>query len=483
MTGTSANSIRGVATWPWFLRFFRDPVACMSRAHERIGPVTVLSDPGPHHRSGRQYVFTAGPEFNRHILGDGERFRTMGIGWRGPRDSALWHLRYGLTRMNGDTHRQHRRGLLSDFSGAAIQRHAEQMPLATLAALEGWRDGMAVDLWHEMRRLALQLTTLLLFRREGQPERARLLAATIQDFIRQGMSAGVWMLPFNLPASPYRRMLKTAEDIAAQLNAMIRDRCAAPTDDGDLLDSLLRLWRELDGEVDLLGHTFVLFVGSFENVANTLTWTLFLLAQHPSIAAAVLDEVRSVVGDALPAPGDLERLPLLDAVVKESLRLLPPVTFIARNVEVPNELPDGTQLRPGDRVICSLYLTHRAAELYAQPRRFDPWRWYQIQPGPFEFLPFGAGPRICIGKTLATVGVKLALATLLSRWRISVYDGAEISRTVQLFTMCPRHGVPATVHRQDGQFQAAPIRGNIREMVDFAAPAPAVRAGIGRRAA
>ena len=236
---------------------------------------------------------------------------------------------------------------------------------------------------------------------------------------------------------------------------------------------------------DLIGQAAVLFAASYENVGNSLTWTLFLLAQHPRVLARLQEELEQTLKGEAPTSAQLDHLPFLDAVIKESMRVLAPVPYLVRAVDCPTGL-GGIPLHKGDRIFCSPYFTHHMPELFPEPERFLPQRWSNIQPGAYDYLPFGAGPRFCVGYAFAMTEIKIALAMILQRWRLSVLPGARINRAVKVM-MYPRDGMPMTIHPQDGRFQAVPVRGNIHDMVDLNAPdgelALPARARITRKAA
>jgi cytochrome P450 len=196
-----------------------------------------------------------------------------------------------------------------------------------------------------------------------------------------------------------------------------------------------------------------------------MTWTLFLLAQHPEAAQALLDELDGVMGGAPPTVETLARAPLLEASVKEALRILPPVPYTIRVAR--RRMPLGPfEVGRGDRVILSHYVTHHLPELYERPERFLPQRWLTLRRGPYEYLPFSAGPRLCIGYSFAMQALKLSTAMILQRFRLSVVPGARIDRRVQV-TMSPSRGLPMSVHAQDRRFERAAVRGNVREMVEL----------------
>jgi cytochrome P450 len=195
-----------------------------------------------------------------------------------------------------------------------------------------------------------------------------------------------------------------------------------------------------------------------------LTWTLLLLAQHPQVAHDLLDEIKGVIQDRPPTAVELDRMPLLTSVIEESMRILPPVPSNMRMALEPAQLGE-YELEPGDRVICSHYVTHHLPELYPEPERFRPERW-QRRPGPFEYIPFSAGPRFCLGYNFAMTVLKVAVVMLLQRYRVSLIDRSRIDRVVRV-TLRPRRGLPLVLSRADGLFQAVSLRGNINQMVRF----------------
>ena len=220
-------------------------------------------------------------------------------------------------------------------------------------------------------------------------------------------------------------------------------------------------------DTELVGQASILFIASFETTTSALTWSLFLLAQHPAVMHQLMDEIESVLGDAPPRPDQLPQLPFLHWVIKESMRILPPVPYTVRVAQQrlkvgPFEVP------PETRVIASHYLTHHLPDLYPEPERFRPERWRNINPTQYEYLPFNAGPRICIGGAFATQVLKISLAMILQRFRFTVVPGTRINRVVAI-SMNPRHGLPMIIAKKDRNYSVSEVRGQIREMVDFSA--------------
>src|SRR5690606_21448741 len=191
---------------------------------------------------------------------------------------------------------------------------------------------------------------------------------------------------------------------------------------------------------------------------------LFLLSQHPDVAAGVADELDRALAGRLPTVDDLPELPLLEAVIKESMRLLPPVLWWSRVSTAPCTLGPYA-VAEGAHVVYSAFITHRLPACYPEPERFLPERWRTCEPGPFEYIPFSAGPRMCLGATFAMVEMKLVLATLLSRFRLAPLPGSRVDHG-GLMLSTPRPGLPMRVYRQDRSLVRVPVRGSIHRVVD-----------------
>jgi cytochrome P450 len=194
-----------------------------------------------------------------------------------------------------------------------------------------------------------------------------------------------------------------------------------------------------------------------------LIWTLVLLAQHPGVARDLLGELQDRPGGADLSLQGIAQLPLLDAVVKESLRILPPAPMQVRVAQEDTQLAGQTFPR-GSRVMLSAFVTNRRPEQYPQPDSFEPARWASITPTPYEYLVFSAGPRNCPGYWLGIAMVKVAVAAVLLRHRIALDPQSKVDYIARP-GLRPRGKVQAMLHHQDGAFAPAPIEGNILSLV------------------
>jgi cytochrome P450 len=219
----------------------------------------------------------------------------------------------------------------------------------------------------------------------------------------------------------------------------------------------------------LIGHIVLLFGAAHLTSAHTLTWTLFLLAQHPLVMARLHEELNQVLdGAAAPLPEHLDRMPYLDLVVKESMRILPASCYSQRIAAEPVQLGP-FQLQRGAAVIFSQFITHRIPEIYSQPDVFLPDRWNSISPSAYAYLPFGAGPRMCVGAALGMMQLKISLPTLLNRFKMSIVPNAEINGQILSTMLFPGSPVPALLEPHDGRFKSSPVTGNIHTLLKLPA--------------
>jgi cytochrome P450 len=460
--------LRGFAAWPWWIRFALDPLGCFSAMQRRFGPVCGLGNPLPFSSSeGRRFFFVAGGEVNRQVLGQPDLFRPGGQILRGPKGSAHRRLRHGILAMHGEQHRTHRRLMQPPCLKPAVATYTDTIAALVDQVLGTWEAGRTVDMYREMRTLSNWVAAHILFGNENFEASIR-LGQTIEEWLLLDARARSTFMLINVPGTPYHALLKKAEQLEKELFAAIERNRKTRNPGSDMLSILIRALDNQEAgmsETDLLAHAAILYAASFETTANALTWTLFLIAQHPRVAAALHAEIAERLDQWPPSGAQLDSLPLLEGVLLESLRLLPPVAYTLRTA-TKDLMLDELSLRSGDKLAICHFLTHRDPGVFAEPNRFDPWRWSGKRPDPFQYVPFSASPRLCLGYSFALLELKLTVARVMQRFRLGVVPDALIDGVIQL-TLRPRNGVPMIVHAQDGAFAAAPVTGNIHQMVDM----------------
>ena len=289
--------------------------------------------------------------------------------------------------------------------------------------VETWPLGEATDLAARVRRLVRILAIGVFF--NGDQERGLPIADMLSRSLDFTWSPAVAACPLNLPITPYGQMLRGGE--ALERRILDWADCVRGRPDPRNLLSIIVNSPDVDGSraspERIVGHMATLIAATYETCQNALIWTLVLLAQHPSIARDLCEELEGRLAGDVPTLDKIAELPQLDAVVKESMRLLPPVPTQFRVAEHDTSLA-GHPVPKGLRVVLSVYLTNRQPEIYEDPDRFRPDRWATIDPTPFEYPVFGAGLHGCAGPWFGLSAVKVALAAILPRYRIALLPQA-----------------------------------------------------------
>ena len=294
--------------------------------------------------------------------------------------------------------------------------------------------------------------------------------------INEYIGESFWSLGFTdwFPPSKYRRFQAALALLQAAVEYVIRERRRNPSERSDLLSMLMSARDEDTGEsmtdeqLRVEATTFLL--AGQETTSLALTWTWYLLSQHAHVQRRLETEIDSVLGGRPPGHGDLANLPYARMVIDEAMRLYPPAWAFSRQALADDEL-GGFALPRGWLAFVVPFALHRLPAYWRDPDVFDPERFSPEQSAArpkFVYLPFGAGPRQCIGPVFATRLIKLALAAIVPRFRLSVVEGSRIDRKFQV-TMAPRYGLPMVLHAPDKKVGPARVNGNIHEMVDLVA--------------
>lgn len=456
----------------------RDPINYMGRLFRDYGPVAALA------AGGRSRVFSTDPdcpgtvfvygaELAREVETQHELFHKSALsgtlyptGKISPRQQPLLEYATGLFSVNSHEHRRHRRLLAPAFHKKRIETYHADMITITQEMLDGWRPGERRNIYEDMTHLTMRIAAKTLF---GEDVRGGIqIAKALQESLKLLLAPATILLPYDVPGLPYRRFLNVVKRINTGMREAIAQKRAMATVGSDALSMLLHARDEDDSmltESEVIGHATVIFAAGHETSSNALTWTLFLLSQHPRFTATLLDELDTLLKGEPPSLEQLHDLPLLEYTIKESMRLIPPVPWNTRTTAQPTEL-NGHHLPAGTEVILSIYHTHHVAELYTEPEVFNPNRWASIERDSFQWNPFSGGPRMCIGAPFAMQQMKIALAMILQRYRLQFIPDTPVDRFVSI-TMSLKNGLPMLVQKQDRRFMqgVGGVRGNVHEMV------------------
>ncbi|HUG14284.1 MAG TPA: cytochrome P450 [Thermomicrobiales bacterium] len=334
--------------------------------------------------------------------------------------------------------------------------HADMMTDSADELRQRWADGATLEIEREMLSLTVRMTNRMLFG-SVDPLTPREVDAAVSaaDFLSSQTThpviSVIAALPVRPPTRQYQRDLSVLSDA---VSARIQARRSVNWTSSDMATAMLRpnggdasqslTDRELRDEIVSL-----LTAGNI-NVPAALTWTWYLLSQHPDIDAAFHAEIDSVLGDRPATMDDVIRLPLTRAIVSEALRLFPPAWVIGRNVLHDFAL-DNVLLRAGSMIAISPYVMHRNPRYFQDPDQFDPSRWdperaHELRP--FTYMPFSGGPRGCMGAGFADIALMLLLPTLARGWTMRLDPGYSVALLPGI-TLRPRNGMPMSLHRRE----------------------------------
>jgi cytochrome P450 len=365
----------------------------------------------------------------------------------------------GLLTSEGELWRRQRRLSQPAFQQEQLQKYGEVMVDFTESLMREWRIGQTRDIHTDMMRLTLRIAGQTLFGASvaGQEEIVgRSLETIMHHYAGVVMQMFPWLSWLPTPGNVrFRRAIKDIDQIVYGTIAQKRSSGAAGS---DLLSRLLAA-RDDDGkqmtDLQLRDEVVTLFLAGHETTALVLSFTFYLLAQHPKIEQKLAAEFEEVLQGRPPTMADLPRLVYAEQVVRESMRLYPPAPGIGREAINDCEIA-GYQIRKGTQIGLLQWIVHRDPRWFEEPAEFKPERWAndfakRLPRG--AYFPFGDGPRICIGSQFAMIEAVLILATVISRYHLELKPGFSLDLMASI-TLRPKHGVQMIVAEERSRMKA-----------------------------
>lgn len=439
------------------LRWIRSPLPMLDDLSARYGsafslkvprlpqPMVVFSDPAAVKQiwAGDPEVFQAGKanEILRAILGGNS-----------------------LLLMDGERHLRERRLMLPPFHGDRMRAYGIAMHDAALREIATWPIGSAFPIHGSMQAITLDVIMRTIFGVEDgarlAPLRDALVRWTTLGTSRLGTALTFLAPPqhaprvMNLASRGLGRLLPWAPLVRAQedVDRVIRELIGARRRQGaggreDVLSMLIEARDEAGQPMtddELRDEMLTLLVAGHETTATTLAWALHHLVSQPAWLARVRAEVDEVVGSGHVQPDHLDKLVLIDAAIKETLRLTPIVPIVARQL-VRDATIGGYAVPAGSVAAASIYLVHRRPDLWPDPTRYDPSRFVGKKVDPTHYFPFGGGVRRCLGMAFASYEMKIVLATIVSRVDLAAAPGRRVRLIRRGITIAPSGGMPIVV--------------------------------------
>ena len=387
-----------------------------------------------------------GPAASRQILVD-ERHKLL---WRNESDPVVNLLRQGVLIVDGDLHDELRSYMEPVLVRRSILPHIPAFWHYTDQVIQTWADGETRDILVEMRKIALLILMGTLFDVDFSQDMQRLWHCVLS--LLEYISPGLWILWPDMPRPKYEHPIQQMDEY---LYAIIRQRrarlenSASPPQPGDLLGKLVLTPGMTD---DLIrDQLLTMLIAGHDTSTALLAWCLYLLGSHPDMLALVRMEIDLVLEDQDEPPSyeQLTRLTLLDMVIKETLRLYPPI-HIGNRRAAEDLTICGYHVPQGTRLMHSIYLSHRDEEYWPSPQSFQPRRFARDQENerpPLTYIPFGGGPRNCIGAAFAQVESRTILARLLQTFDLRLLNAGQIKPYMGA-TLEPRPGVIMRIKRR-----------------------------------
>ncbi len=398
---------------------------------------------------GRHQYFIANPEMIREILVRQADIFIKGPEYTSAKAGLARFMGRGLVTSNGAFWKRQRRLVQPAFHTGRISAYADTMVAYTLQRLAQWRSGAQIDVDKEMMELTLMIVGRTLFDADASTTANQVKKAV--DVVQKASNTAT-LLPHWLPTPLRIRSRRANAALDKIVYGFINERRASGEDRGDLL-SMLLLSRDEDGarmsDLEVRDEAVTLFLAGHETTANALNWTFWLLAQNTEAEARLYAELDAVLAGAAPTFADIRRLPYTEMVIKEAMRLMPPVWSISRS---PREdtVALGYPIPARSSVQICIYCVHRHPEIWQEPDAFLPERWQAERASAiprYAYIPFGAGPRVCIGNSFAMMEATLLLATIAQHFQLRLIPGAQIVPQPYI-TMFPRDGLPMRARRR-----------------------------------
>ncbi len=352
----------------------------------------------------------------------------------------------GLFVSDGEFWKRQRKLVQPAFHTKRIGAYADVIVDYANEMVNSWRDGDTRDMQTEMTGLTMRIIAKTLFDADVSQDIAVISKAITEILaIVDKRFDQLFPLPDWVPTADNRKLGAAQDKLDALIQRFIDERRASGSDKGDLLSMLLlALDDEGSGMTDkqVRDEAMTLFGAGHETTSIALTWAEYLLAEHPDAAVKLREEVDQVLGGRRATLADLPNLRYTEMVVKEGMRLFPPAWGTSRELSE-DVTVGGYTLPKGSPIILSFYAMHRDPRWWNEPEAFIPERFApenEKSIPKYAYLPFGAGPRVCIGNSFAMMEAKLALATMAQHFEWSIAPGQQVVAE-RMFTLRPKYGL------------------------------------------
>lgn len=426
-------------------RFRKDSLGFLRKIGEEYGDIV-------HFKIGPlRVVLLNHPDYIKEVLSTQHTNFVKGR----PLEMAKELLGEGLLTSEGEFHKRHSRIMQPAFHRKMLDVYSPAMTEFSTRLMDRWKDGGSVDMMKEMIELSTGIAGRTLFNvdlEEEAPDINQALESVMSIFGRITLPFAELLLKIPLPGTV--RFYKAKARLDDTIFRIIEERRSSKLKNGDLLSLLLQAQEETNSEEGMSDHqirdeALTLFLTALDTTSIALTWTWYLLSQHPEVESKLHEELDRVLQGRLPTWDDYPNLKFTRAIFAESMRLYPPIYIIAR--QALKDFSIGNHTVPSDTIILmSPYLIHHDPRFHPDPDQFNPDSWVDRPPGQipkYEYFPFSEGPRSCIGQQYAWLEGVMVIASIAQSWRISLVPGHQVE-LAQLINLRPKNGMMMRLHRR-----------------------------------
>ncbi|RPA67758.1 cytochrome P450 [Cyclobacteriaceae bacterium YHN15] len=423
------------------LRFRKDSLGFLKDISKEFGDIV-------HFRMGPLRVLLLNhPEYIKEVLSTQQSNFVKGR----PLEMAKELLGEGLLTSEGEFHKRQSRVIQPAFHRKMMGSYAPAMTEYAARLMESWEEGKSVDMMQEMIKMSTGIAGKTMFNvdmEEEAPEINKALDSVMSLFDRVSLPFAEFLLKLPLPGTI--RFFRAKSRLDETIYRIIEERKRSRLNNGDLL-SLLLQDQEEGGMSDeqIRDEALTLLLTAFDTTSLALTWTWYLISQHPQVEAELHEELDRVLKGRMPTLEDVTLLKFTRMVFSEAMRLYPPIYIIAR--QAVHDFSIGGYELPADTIVLMCpYLIHHDSRFHSKPEIFNPHNW-EDRPGGqhprYEYFPFSEGPRACIGQHYAWLEGVMVLASIAQSWKVKLVPDHPVE-IAQLLNLRPKHGMKMQVFRR-----------------------------------
>ncbi len=395
-------------------------------------------------------VFVSNPEVIYEMLVPKTNLFYKGKQYRNRQNGLARFLGSGLLTSDGEFWKRQRKLVAPSLHAKRIEAYAGTMIDVTERMMDRWRGQHELDVDQEMMHATFEIVGKALFNADLTHDAERVGEALT---VLQHAMGGMALLPAWVPTPKELRVRRATRALDEMVYGLIAERRRSDKDYGDLLSMLLLARDDEDrgmSDEQVRDEAVTLLLAGHETTANALNWTWYLLAQNPDAEAKLHEELDTVLGGRAPTLADLKRLPYTEMVVKESLRLYPPAFSFGR-MATEDVTIQGWDIPANTDINIFNYTAQRDPRWWGEPTAFRPERFSpenEAKIPRYAYLPFGGGPRVCIGNSFAMMEARLMLATMAQHYQMRLKPG-QIVELDPLITLRPKNGMPLLVEARE----------------------------------